>query len=142
MKKIFVILIIAFAGGYNLFSQRITGIILPGEEIINNTGDSLYYLSISKLRLLLDSYERLELTQKIIQNLEKQMELNRQLIRNKADEVLYWKQELDRLDKEMEQAQIQYEYLEAKREKARKMRKWWFAGGVVVGVVVCSLPHP
>lgn len=105
------------------YSQDTSGIINPGATFTNDGQESVYYLSEDKISRLLNIQDSARILSKnnmiyaeLLEKTEEMLQLSEQLTEEKQKEILYWKEEL------------------SNNEKAR--RKWWFLGGVVLGVIL------
>jgi hypothetical protein len=142
MKRI-IISFIFIAPFLNLFSQPTEGVLQPGQSFTNNSSQVLFYMPKPKVVKLLNYQTRTEIDslriikyKELVGNMEMRVAASDSAITLRSLEAEYWKMQLEKNDRELEQVKIDKEALISENNKIRKSRIYYTLAGILATSIV------
>ncbi len=124
-------------------AQQTIGKLNPEESYTNTSREVIFYMPRSKVVKLLNCQTqaefdslRVEKYKELVKNMQMRIIESDSAISLRGFEADYWKRELDKNDRELEQIKIQNAHLEYENNRIRKSRIYYVLGGIVASSVV------
>lgn len=125
------------------YAQQTVGKILPGENFTNHTEELIFYMPRSKAVTLMNYQTkvefdsiRLEKYKQLTSTMEMRIAKADSAITLRALEAEYWKMQLEKNDRELEQIRIKKEMLVDENQRIRKSRIYYTLAGMIAASIV------
>ena len=127
----------------NINAQQTLGKLNPGESYINQSNEVIFYMPRSKVVKLLNYQTKAEFDsmrvakyKELVGNMEMRMIEADSAISLRSIEADFWKMQLEKNDRELEQVRIQNANLDYENNRIRKSRLYYVIGGIVATSIV------